>query len=85
MAVIIFTLLYKPMNSKRLNLIEILNEISLAVITETLFLYSPYVITGKARSKLGWLLIGLFMIFSAANIFDLVINVIMAPLFYHLK
>ena len=85
MAVIIFTLLYKPMSSKRLNLIEILNEISLAVITETLFLYSPYVITGKARSKLGWLLIGLFIIFSAVNIFDLVINVIMAPLIYHLK
>lgn len=59
-----FLITIKPMNSTFLNVLEIINEVTLIICSYMLYLFTDYVDNAKTRYNLGWYFIG----FAVGNI-----------------
>jgi hypothetical protein len=70
---------WKPMESKRLNRLEVLNEIGLILMTDQLFMVSEIVKEPETRFKNGWVHVGTLILLLVLNLGDFFVNIVIKP------
>ena len=76
---------WKPMENKRLNRLEILNEVGLIFMTDQLFMLSEIARRSETKYDNGWVLVGTLILLFVLNLTDFGINVLIYPLINYCK